>query len=97
MNKFHTLLKAIDWNTVLNVVSCQEAFSKFHHYYCECFNESFPLVPLKSNYHNRKSWLTESLKNSIKVKNKLYVISIKRPYIHNKNKYETYKKLCRKL
>ena len=39
----------------------------------------------------KKPWLTDELKNSIKLKNKLYVLSRKYPTVLNINRYKEYK------
>ena len=46
--------------------------SRFHKDFCAIYEASFPLKTIKINYRNRKPWLTEDLKKSIKLKNKLY-------------------------
>ena len=53
------------------------------------YNTSFPKKRYKKSYHNRKPWLSVTLKECIKRKNKLY-ISAKRPRISNEI-YKNYK------
>ena len=53
----------------------------------------FPLKRIEMNYRNKRTWLTNGLKNSIKQKNKLYVKSIKSPTVHNINQYKAYKRM----
>ena len=45
----------------------------------------------KINYRSKKPWLTDELKNSIKLKNELYVLSRKYPTLLNINRYKEYK------
>jgi len=56
----------------------------------------FPVKKV-SAYKNRKPWLTSGLKKSIKIKNKLYVNSIKYPTSENKNLYKQYKAQLHRL
>ena len=58
----------IDWSDVLNCHDLQKAydifFTKLHALYEKCF----PIRRIKSSYCNKKPWLYEHLKNSIKTK-----------------------------
>ena len=96
IDKFQNSLKAKNWDAISGIDNCQAAFTKFHKFYCDSFEMCFPLVEVKPNYHNRKPWLTEALKKSIKVKNRLYVTSLKRPYVNNINKYNNYKRILQR-
>ena len=75
----------------MNITDCNLAYSMFNSVFLNCYNQRFPIRKVKVTYKNRKRWLTEGLKKSIKVKNKLYVRSIKRPTLHNVRKYKDYK------
>ena len=55
----------------------------------------FPLVKRKKKYYNNKPWLTSALKESIKVKNKLYVNRNKGPNPTERDLY--YKKYRNRL
>ena len=50
----------------------QGAFDILHNQLVALFNKHFPKVKVKREYNNRKPWLSEALKNSIRYKNKLY-------------------------
>ena len=97
MDKFQDKLDSVDWEGIKRINNCQEAFSQFHNVYLKYFDECFPLEKMKINYKNRKPWLTDSLKNSIKVKNKLYTIYMNNSNLYNKNKYIDYKKVLQKV
>ena len=58
---------------------------------CELYNECFPLRKVKSCYRNRKIWLTDCLKKSIRFINKLYVKYIKKPSLYNIKIYKLYR------
>ena len=68
VNKFKDKLQVIDWNDVMIENDCQKAFYKFYHTYLECFDECFPVRSYKSNYRNRKPWLSAALKTLSKQK-----------------------------
>ena len=70
---------------------CQYYFSKFLTKFKNIYDESFPLVRVKTQYRNRLPWLSKGMKESIKLKNKLYGISLKHPTFYNINRYKTYK------
>lgn len=95
--KFHEQLNTVNWNDVVDTTDCQEAYSKFHDYFCRCYEEAFPLVKIKIGYKTRKSWLTSALKESIKTKNKLYMLQLKKPSLDNINIYKKYKRNLQKL
>ena len=89
--KFHNILSNFDWNLVTGNYSCQEAFSIFHKNFMLMFDKSFPVKTLKSRYLTRKKWLTSSIKNSIKIKNKLYLQFKAYPSIDNHHRYKRYR------
>ena len=97
IQKFKDKLSHTDWNSIVDNKSCQDAFSGFHSVYRRYYEECFPLKKIKINYHNRKTWLTNGLKISIKRKIKLYLLSRKNPTDENKNIYLNHKRLLQKL
>ena len=54
------------------------------------YNKHFPKIRMKRKYNNRKPWLSEGLKNSIKQKNKL---NLKFKKVNPARNDELYKKL----
>ena len=97
INNFKDKLSLIDWQSITVNKTCQESFSLFHSKYVSCFEECFPLIKHKVTYRNRKPWLTLGLKKSIKIKNKLYVLSLKKQTTYNKNRYTEYKRFLQRL
>ena len=91
LDVFCDKISDIDWSSVMNIMDCNLAYSMFNSVFLNCYNQCFPIRKVKVTYKNRKRWLTEGLKKSIKVKNKLYVRSIKRPTLHNVRRYKDYK------
>ena len=81
----------------MNCNDAQDAFSLFHSVYVKLYNECFPVITIKSTYKNRKTWLTDTLKQAIKEKNRLYIQSIKHKTIENELRYHNYKKILKRL
>ena len=57
------------------------------------YDTCFPLKTVKLNYNTRKLWLTSALKNSIKMRNKLYVKAINSKTLHSQLVYTDYKRV----
>ena len=51
----------------------------------------FPKIKITGTYRNRLPWLTDGLRASIKMKNRLYKLSIKKPILSNISYYKTYR------
>ena len=73
-----------DWTCVLQSTDCNTAYSLFHNELKALYDQCFPLKPQRSQYINRKSWLSLDLKNQIKHKNKLYRKFLRNPSEYNK-------------
>ena len=94
VSRFISELQSADWNKVTASDDPQIAYSVFHNEFTTFYTKSFPIKKIKLNYRNRKSWLCESLKRSIKIKNKLFC-----EYRHHRTKIGEmhYKKYKNKL
>jgi hypothetical protein len=92
IENFFSKLESHNWNGIYCLADCQTSFSLFYEQYLRLYNECFPIRISKSEYLNRKPWLTNGIKTSIKIKNKLFYISKKYPTVHNINKYRFYKR-----
>ena len=68
----------------------------FTHTWLKCTISIF-LKFLKRRYNNKKPWLSEGLKNSIKQKNKLYLKFKKVNSAHNDELYKSYKRKLQQL
>ena len=86
--KFIQKLNDIDWSDFYQSTDTQLAYSSFSNSFSNIYNESFPIRIVNTNYRNRLPWLTDGLRESIKHKNKLYRISVKRPYLQYKLEYK---------
>ena len=72
LEKFSSRLTETNWADVLNLDDPQEAYTSFHKDFNKIYVECFPLRIIKPGYKTRKPWLTEELKDSIKIKNRLF-------------------------
>ena len=82
-------ISSIDWGSLYNEGDTQTAFSLFHSALLKHFHRNFPKQTVKMIYNNRKAWLTQGLKDSIKVKNKLYKKWVKVKTVANETRYKT--------
>ena len=88
---FCLAISETDWGEIYNTTDTQEAFTKFHSVLTTVYTKHFPKITVLSKYNNHKPWLTQGLKNSIKIKNKLYVRYIKRNTAQNEMQYKYYR------
>ena len=84
-------LGAVDWHLIYNSNGTQAAFSQFHQKLLGLYDKNFPKRKNKLRYNNRKPWLSEGLRYSIKQKKKLYYKSIKCKTAYNEIMYTTYR------
>ena len=82
---------AVDWQPIYNSSGTQAAFSQFHQKLLGLYDKNSPKRKIKLRYNNRKLWLSEGLRYSIKQKNKLYYKSIKCKTAYNEIMYTTYR------
>ena len=55
------------------------------------FDKCFPIESTKINYKNRNPWINQNLKNEIKIRDKLFLLSRQIPTKKNKDNYKKYK------
>ena len=70
--QFYESVASLDWQSVKSETDAQRVFSSFHSLLIKLFHKHFPNRNIRTRYTNRKSWLTQGLKDAIKTKNKLY-------------------------
>ena len=74
VQRFVNEMKIVNWNQVLECDNVQLAYSTFHKVISEKYSKCFPLKKSSGNrYTNNNPWLSPAMKESIKVKNKLYI------------------------
>ena len=68
ISSFQDQLANADWNNIMSCSECQQGYSMFHKKYIKMYNDCFPVktFSVEQKYRNRKTWLTEGMKNSIK-------------------------------
>ena len=93
---FLQVLQETDWSDIFNIPGTQSCFNTFHGKLVSLLNKSFPKVRIKKRYNNRKPWLSDALRNSIKLKNKLYYKYKKISSVYNGTCYKSYKQILQK-
>ena len=93
-NDFYHALSVTDWNEIYRASDTQCAYDLFHDHLLELYNKYFPKTRTKNKYNNRKPWLSEALKNSIRHKNKLYLKYKKVRSAFNEDCYKNIRANC---
>ena len=71
--RYKEMLNNEDWvGPITSSNDPQDAFTNLHSTLCKFHNKCFPMQKIKLGYKTRKPWLTQELKNVIKIKNKLF-------------------------
>ena len=96
-NKFKRLIDVTDWTDVYHNLDTNAAFNNLYKKLKWAYDRAFPKRKITKIYHTRKPWLTEALKNSIKIKNKMYISYQKCGSSYNEIKYKDYKNKLNKL
>ena len=90
--RFQNILSNFNWQSIIEVTKCQEAFTIFYKNFRNMFDQSFYNVKVKrSPYHSHKCWLSSGIRNSIKTKNKLYIKYKRNNTDKNRQAYKTYR------
>ena len=96
-DNFRHAMSNISWDEISRATDTQQAFDTFHKHLVKMYNKHFPKIRVKKKYNNRKPWLSEGLKNSIKQKNKLYLKFKKVSSALNDESYKCYKRKLQQL
>ena len=97
VNEFCSHIRNTDWSDVIQTTECQESYNKFHNKLHALYSSCFPIESAVRGYKNRKPWLSNSLKTSIKRKNHLFVCMKKNPTVENTQEYKNYHRQLRSL
>ena len=80
-----------NWDISLSCDSFNSAYSSFSNILILTYKLCFPLENIKINYKNRNPWINKTLRKEIEIRDKLFVISKKKPTTENIKKYKTFK------
>ena len=69
---FTQAISEVDWTEICNIPDTQESFDIFHSKLISLHEKCFPKIKIRKKYSNRKPWLSDALRSSIRYKNKLY-------------------------
>ena len=90
------ILNGYDWTDIVNEPDVQTSYTRFLSVLQKSYNDSFPLQEVKQKQIPKKPWLTKSLIQSIKRKNKLYKLYRTRPTVYNTTHYKQYRATLQK-
>ena len=90
---FKKHMNSINWNHIYNSNTIKLQFECFINNVINIFKQSFPIESIKINYKNRNPWINKNLKNVIKIRDKLYLLSKQIPTQSNKDNYKKYKNM----
>ena len=89
--KFREPISAVDWTEICNIPDTQNSFSHFHSVLISLQDKCFPKIRIRKKYSNRKPWLSDGLRNSIRNKNELYHKYKKIPSVKNESSYKSFR------
>ena len=72
---FIRCIKSINWNNVYYINNMILQFDFFVNNIINIFDKCFPIEYTKINYKNRNPWINQNLKNKIKIRDKLFLLS----------------------
>ena len=90
-------MSAVDWGDIFAAVDTQSAFSVFHNKLIKIHDMCFSIESIAKKYNTRKPWLSQSLRDSIEKKKKLYIKSKKYHCLCNENIYKSDRNELKKL
>ena len=68
---FLTTISSCDWKSIYDENDTQNAFNTFHTVLLK-YNKHFPKQQVKIAYRTRKSWSSQGLRESIRIKNNYF-------------------------
>lgn len=92
ISNFCHSLSNIDWNSITEMTSAEQAYNSLTSIISNHFNTSFPNKKVKLPILRlRKPWMTNGLATSCKKKSTLYYKYKNNPTDYRANKYKTYR------
>ena len=88
---FKEKLSMKNWDEILAIEDTQCAYDLFYQSFSSLYNETFPLITIKSGSRKYKPWLTDELKSLIKHKNRLYKKSKQYPSYKREQEYKSFR------
>ena len=84
-------ISEVDWTEICNIPDTQDSFDLFYSKLISLHEKCFPKINIRKKYFNRKPWLSDALRSSIRYKNKLYHKYKKIPSVKNETVYKSYR------
>ena len=97
-NNFRNMILKTNWqNEVNHLTDVDTAYDKILLGITTAYYDSFPLVKMSKRAYSNKSWMTDDLKRSSRIKNQLYKKWISTNNLQDKTKYLDCKRAFNKL
>ena len=97
VSKFTDILRRTDWSDVLNCFEPQRCYSTFFKTLNVIYEKSFPVKEFRSSYKNKKPWLTDGMRSTIKKKNELWLKYTKFRSSYLGIQYNEYKRITQRI
>ena len=96
-DQFNEILANKDWTELYSIDSSEDGYTHFMLFIQNAYNQTFPLTETRQKRKKDKPWITSAIRNSIRVKNKLYKQYHRIPTVYNEIRHKTYKRVLKKL
>ena len=90
IDRFRHELTAFNWRDIINAKEVNEAYNLFEKRFYELYDKHFPLTS-KRKTKTLKSWMNDSLLQSIRYKNRLYKQFLRKPSDENEKEYKKFR------
>ena len=97
MESFANKLRLENWQDVLSSDNGSETFKLFYTKFCTLYDNAFPVKHVKTDYKTKKIWLSDGLRKSIKIKNRMYMKQLRSPCEEYTREYKRYKSCLNRL
>ena len=97
MESFANKLRLENWQDVLSSDNGSETFKLFYTKFCTLYDNAFPVKHVKTGYKTKKIWLSDGLRKSIKIKNRIYMKQLRSPCEEYTREYKRYKSCLNRL
>ena len=84
-------ISMVDWTEICKIPDTQSSFKLFRSMLISLHDTCFPKIRIRKKYSNRKPWLSDAIRNSIRNKNKLYHKYKKIPSVRNEIIYKSFR------
>ena len=91
IEQFKRSVAQYDWYNLYQIENAEDAYNHFASVLRTLYDQHFPMVDCRDKSKPDKPWISSAIKQSIRVKNKLYKLSHRFPTVYNVLKHKAYK------